>query len=105
MRYVSLGLKPKNLLLDENENLKVSDFGLSAFAEFKCQDGLLYTTCGTPAYVAPEVINRKGYDGSKADIWSCGVVLYVLLASYHPFSLVDFLKNQLPDRVQIKTNQ
>ncbi|XVF46136.1 hypothetical protein PTKIN_Ptkin03bG0002600 [Pterospermum kingtungense] len=78
-------IKPENLLLDENENLKVSDFGLSALAESKHQDGLLHTTCGTPAYVAPEVINRKGYDGAAADIWSCGVVLYVLLAGYLPF--------------------
>ncbi|XP_077239152.1 CBL-interacting protein kinase 18-like [Tasmannia lanceolata] len=78
-------LKPENLLLDDNGNLKVSDFGLSAFAESKRQDGLLHTTCGTPAYVAPEVINRKGYDGAKADIWSCGVVLFVLMAGYLPF--------------------
>lgn len=78
-------LKPENLLLDEHGNLKVSDFGLSALAESKHQDGLLHTTCGTPAYVAPEVINRRGYDGSKADIWSCGVILFVLLAGYLPF--------------------
>ncbi|CAN6251686.1 unnamed protein product, partial [Urochloa humidicola] len=49
-------LKPENLLLDEDENLKISDFGLSALSESKRQDGLLHTTCGTPAYVAPEVI-------------------------------------------------
>ncbi|KAI4338928.1 hypothetical protein MLD38_023933 [Melastoma candidum] len=78
-------LKPENLLLDDDGNLKVSDFGLSALAESKRQDGLLHTTCGTPAYVAPEVINRKGYDGMKADIWSCGVILFVLLAGYLPF--------------------
>ena len=78
-------LKPENLLLDENDDLKVSDFGLSAIAECKHQDGLLHTTCGTPAYVAPEVINKKGYDGAKADIWSCGVILFVLLAGNLPF--------------------
>lgn len=78
-------LKPENLLLDENSNLKVSDFGLSTISECRRLDGLLHTSCGTPAYVAPEVINRKGYDGSKADIWSCGVILFVLMAGYLPF--------------------
>jgi 5'-AMP-activated protein kinase catalytic alpha subunit len=78
-------LKPENLLLDENETLKVSDFGLSALAESKRQDGLLHTACGTPAYVAPEVLSRKGYSGAKADVWSSGVILFVLVANYLPF--------------------
>ncbi|XP_010920246.1 CBL-interacting protein kinase 5 [Elaeis guineensis] len=79
-------LKPENLLLDDNGNLKVSDFGLSAIRGSRRHDGLLHTTCGTPAYVAPEVIHRKGYDGAKADIWSCGVILFVLMAGYLPFN-------------------
>jgi len=78
-------LKPENLLLDENGDMKVSDFGLSALPEQFRQDGLLHTACGTPAYVSPEVITKKGYDGAKADIWSCGVILFVLMAGYLPF--------------------
>jgi 5'-AMP-activated protein kinase catalytic alpha subunit len=78
-------LKPENLLLDENGNLKVSDFGLSAVPDQIRQDGLFHTFCGTPAYVAPEVLAKKGYDAAKVDIWSCGIVLFVLMAGYLPF--------------------
>ncbi|KAE8718282.1 CBL-interacting serine/threonine-protein kinase 12 [Hibiscus syriacus] len=78
-------LKPENLLLDENYDLKISDFGLSAVKEQIRPDGLLHTICGTPGYVAPEILARKGYDGAKVDVWSCGVILYVLHAGYLPF--------------------
>ncbi|XP_027337277.1 CBL-interacting serine/threonine-protein kinase 14-like [Abrus precatorius] len=79
-------LKLDNLLVDENMNLKVSDFGLSALKSQIPVDGMLHTVCGTPAYVAPEILARKGYDGAKVDIWSCGVVLFVLSAGYLPFN-------------------
>ncbi|KAJ8750009.1 hypothetical protein K2173_013924 [Erythroxylum novogranatense] len=78
-------LKPENLLLDACGNLKVSDFGLSALSQQVRDDGLLHTACGTPNYVAPEVLNDRGYDGATADLWSCGVILFVLLAGYLPF--------------------
>ncbi|CDP08626.1 unnamed protein product [Coffea canephora] len=78
-------LKPENLLLDSCGSLKVSDFGLSAFSKQVRADGLLHTACGTPNYVAPEVLTDKGYDGTSSDVWSCGVILFVLMAGYLPF--------------------
>lgn len=78
-------LKPENLLLDQNGCLKISDFGLSTL-QLKHEDRC-HTQCGTPNYVAPEVISRaiQGYDGAKVDVWSSGIVLYVLVAGELPF--------------------
>nr|QSH71632.1 CBL-interacting protein kinase [Hedychium coronarium] len=82
-------LKPENLLLDDAGDLKVSDFGFAALRPSSDRDQLLHTQCGTPAYVSPEILSgkqRDGYDGAKADIWSCGVILFVLNAGYLPFN-------------------
>ncbi|KAH1073789.1 hypothetical protein J1N35_026117 [Gossypium stocksii] len=84
-------LKPENLLLDTHGVLKISDFGLSALSQQVWEDGLLHTACGTPNYVAPEVLRDQGYDGRASDIWSCGVILFVLMAGYMPFDELNLI--------------
>ncbi|CAL1714656.1 unnamed protein product [Somion occarium] len=77
-------LKPENILLDKDKNIKVADFGMAAAWHGQAQ--LLQTACGSPHYAAPEVINQLAYDGSLADIWSCGVILFALVAGRLPFN-------------------
>lgn len=81
-------LKPENLLIDETTGeLKITDFGLSAMKGASTTEELLHTQCGSPNYCAPEIIARhkQGYNGAKVDAWSCGIILFALLAGYLPF--------------------
>uniref|UniRef100_A0A5F9D6T5 BR serine/threonine kinase 1 n=1 Tax=Oryctolagus cuniculus TaxID=9986 RepID=A0A5F9D6T5_RABIT len=74
-------LKPENLLLDEKNNIRIADFGM---ASLQVGDSLLETSCGSPHYACPEVIKGEKYDGRRADMWSCGVILFALLVVRHP---------------------
>lgn len=69
-------LKLENLLLDSTKNIKIGDFGLAKWMSSRMTD----TACGSPHYAAPEILKLEQYDGRKADIWSCGVILYSLVA-------------------------
>ncbi|XP_063804837.1 serine/threonine-protein kinase SIK1-like [Pseudophryne corroboree] len=75
-------LKTENLLLDENMDIKLADFG---FGNFYMEGRPLNTWCGSPPYAAPEVFQGKEYEGPLLDVWSLGVVLYVLLCGSFPF--------------------
>lgn len=92
MQICHRDLKLENTLLDGNPapRLKICDFGYS-------KSSLLHSrpksTVGTPAYIAPEVLSRREYDGKLADVWSCGVTLYVMLVGAYPFEDPDDPKN------------
>lgn len=76
-------LKLENLLLDKHKNIIITDFG---FANSFHNNDLMSTSCGSPCYAAPElVVSDSKYVGQKVDVWSCGVILYAMLAGYLPF--------------------
>ncbi|AQL05915.1 Serine/threonine-protein kinase SRK2C [Zea mays] len=92
MQVCHRDLKLENTLLDGSvaPRLKICDFGYSKSSVLHSQPK---STVGTPAYIAPEVLSRKEYDGKVADVWSCGVTLYVMLVGAYPFEDPDDPKN------------
>jgi len=77
-------LKPENLLLKDEttvSEVKLADFGLSKIVS---QQLIMQTACGTPGYVAPEILQARGYD-KEVDMWSIGVITYILLCGFPPF--------------------
>eukprot|EP00188_Purpureofilum_apyrenoidigerum_P002177 Plantae.Rhodophyta-Purpureofilum_apyrenoidigerum.ctg23194.p1 GENE.Plantae.Rhodophyta-Purpureofilum_apyrenoidigerum.ctg23194~~Plantae.Rhodophyta-Purpureofilum_apyrenoidigerum.ctg23194.p1 ORF type:complete len:425 (+),score=61.15 Plantae.Rhodophyta-Purpureofilum_apyrenoidigerum.ctg23194:156-1430(+) len=80
-------IKLENVLLAEDGRVKLTDFGLGCIS----QESVLHTQCGTPMYIAPEVIMKAkhGYSGEKIDVWECGVLLYACLVGLMPFRGVD----------------
>ena len=69
-------LKPENILLDDFNKIKIADFGFARWMK----NNIAETSCGSTHYAAPEVIRGLRYDGRSADVWSCGVILYALIA-------------------------
>ncbi|KAI3897434.1 hypothetical protein MKX03_025452 [Papaver bracteatum] len=92
MQICHRDLKLENTLLDGSiaPRLKICDFGYSKSSVLHSQPK---STVGTPAYIAPEVLSRKEYDGKIADVWSCGVTLYVMLVGAYPFEDPDDPRN------------
>ncbi|XP_029906802.1 serine/threonine-protein kinase DCLK2 isoform X2 [Myripristis murdjan] len=99
MNIVHRDIKPENLLVfeypDGTKSLKLGDFGLATVVE-----GPLYTVCGTPTYVAPEIIAESGY-GLKVDIWAAGVITYILLCGFPPFRSENNLQEDLFDQILV----
>uniref|UniRef100_A0A8C5DJF6 Serine/threonine-protein kinase DCLK2 n=1 Tax=Gouania willdenowi TaxID=441366 RepID=A0A8C5DJF6_GOUWI len=97
MSIVHRDIKPENLLVCENldgtKSVKLGDFGLATVVE-----GPLYTVCGTPTYVAPEIITESGY-GLKVDVWAAGVITYILLCGFPPFRSDNNQQEDLFDQI------
>eukprot|EP00944_MAST-04C_sp_MAST-4C-sp1_P002188 g2188.t1 len=84
-------LKPENLIYKEKDGniLKLTDFGLAKYIDSEAASNLMETACGTPSYVAPEVLQEVPMYGPKVDMWSLGVITYILLCGFQPFYAED----------------
>ncbi|KIM59648.1 hypothetical protein SCLCIDRAFT_91595, partial [Scleroderma citrinum Foug A] len=98
-KIVHRDLKLENLLLDRHRNVIITDFGFANRFEHRADD-LMQTSCGSPCYAALELVISEGlYVGSAVDIWSCGVILYAMLAGYLPFD--DYPANPDGDNINL----
>ncbi|CAB1433091.1 unnamed protein product [Pleuronectes platessa] len=96
-------IKPENILLDDKDNLKLTDFGLATMFRFKGRERSLNRLCGTLPYVAPELLSRPEYKAQPADIWACGIVLTAMLAGELPWDQPSESCQEFSDWVQKKT--
>lgn len=80
-------IKLDNILIDINSCIKICDFGVGK--QVKSRKEIMYDQCGTPAYIAPEILKGTGYEGPPVDVWSSGVVLYAMLSGMVPFKATD----------------
>uniref|UniRef100_A0A671VEM1 Serine/threonine-protein kinase CHK1 n=1 Tax=Sparus aurata TaxID=8175 RepID=A0A671VEM1_SPAAU len=96
-------IKPENILLDDKDNLKLTDFGLATMFRFKGRERLLNRLCGTLPYVAPELLSQTEYKAQPADIWACGIVLTAMLAGELPWDQPTESCQEYSDWLQKKT--
>ena len=94
-------LKPQNILLSKNFDIKLTDFG---FATYYTKDTIINTLCGSPMYMAPEIITKNSYN-YNSDLWSVGIILYEMIHGYTPFNVsnfIDLIKEIKKKNIQIK---
>ena len=106
-KIVHRDIKLENILIDLNNRIKICDFGIGIMLD--SEDELIYDQCGTPLYMAPEIIlnaKKKGYKGYPVDIWSAGIALYIMLSGTLPFSYKNNIKekNEMNNSLSLSNN-
>ena len=104
-KIVHRDIKLENILIDLNNNIKICDFGIGRI--LKSEKQLLYDKCGTPMYMAPEILlssKTKGYEGYPVDIWSSGISLYIMLSGTLPFNLKNNESSEMSDESNSNSN-
>ncbi|XP_077447820.1 serine/threonine-protein kinase Chk1 [Stigmatopora argus] len=96
-------IKPENILLDDKDNLKLTDFGLATMFRFKGRERLMNRLSGTLPYVAPELLSQSEYKAQPADIWACGIVLTAMLAGELPWDQPSEICQEFSDWLKKKT--